>query len=105
MTARILLAALGLTIVFAAGALSSEGWAAEPPGGRPGALPKGSYKDTCTCKVSGGVELSCFCANIQAKWFRTVMDVRQCAAPQDIKNCEGVLTCTTNAGAQCPVKN
>jgi hypothetical protein len=94
-----------LTAIALLAALSTVAVAAEPPGGRAGALPKGSYSSSCACKFSAGVELACFCANLHAKWFRTVMDVRSCAAPHDIKNCEGVLTCTAGAAAQCPAKN
>jgi hypothetical protein len=78
-------------------------FAAESPGKRDaGGMPKGSFAASCACQFSGGALLSCFCNNIQAKWIRSTMDVRQCAAPKDIKNCEGVLTCTDGASAQCP---
>jgi hypothetical protein len=101
MTIRALLVASAL-----AAALSAPAWSAETPGKRgAGGVPKGSYAASCACKFSGGVELACFCANLHAKWFRTVLDVRSCPAPQDIKNCEGTLTCTENAAATCPAKN
>ncbi len=67
-------------------------------------LPKGSYSTSCTCQLSGGVQLLCFCNNLQAKMFETTMDLRTCAAPKDIKNCDGTLTCTQGASAQCPAK-
>lgn len=92
-----------LALIGLAASLALPAWAAETPGKRgPGGQPKGTYAQSCTCQFSGGVELACFCNNIQAKWIRTVMDVRSCPAPKDIKNCEGILTCTENAGAQCP---
>jgi hypothetical protein len=99
MTIRALLVASALVA-----ALSAPAWPAETPGkrGAGGVLPKGSYSSSCACKFSGGVELACFCANLHAKWFRTVMDVRSCLAPADIKNCEGVLTCTESTAAICP---
>jgi hypothetical protein len=40
--------------------------------------------------------------NLHARWFRTAMDIRSCPAPKDIKNCEGVLTCTPGAASSCP---
>lgn len=102
MTPRIVAVAAAVTLLASATLAA----AAEPPGKRgAGGIPKGSYADSCACKFSGGVELACFCANLHAKWFRTVLDVRSCPAPKDIKNCEGVLTCAENAGAQCPAKN
>ena len=79
--------------------------AAEGPGKRdPSGMPKGSFSASCTCQMSGGVDLICFCANLQAKMFQTTLDVRSCPAPNDIKNCDGKLTCTTGASAQCPEK-
>ncbi len=65
-------------------------------------LPKGSYSGSCTCQMSGGVTLMCFCSNVQAKMFETTLDLRSCPAPKDIKNCDGRLTCTEGAGATCP---
>ncbi len=56
-------------------------------------LPKGSYQQSCTCQVSGGVTLMCFCNNLQGKMFETQIDVRNCALPKDIRNCNGKLTC------------
>ena len=67
-------------------------------------LPKGSYSTSCTCQLSGGVTLMCFCNNLQAKMFETTLDVRNCHQPKDIKNCNGQLTCTESAAAQCPGK-
>ncbi len=67
-------------------------------------LPKGSYATSCTCQLSGGVQLLCFCNNLDAKMFETTMDLRSCPAPKDIKNCNGTLTCTEGAAAQCPAK-
>jgi hypothetical protein len=70
----------------------------------PSGLPKGSYSTSCTCQLSGGVTLMCFCNNLQAKMFETTLDLRNCHAPKDIKNCDGTLTCTESAAAQCPGK-
>ena len=83
--------------------LSAAGEAAESPGKRDASgMPKGSFSASCACQFSGGVELACFCANTNAKWFRTTMDVRSCPGPKDIKNCDGVLTCTAGSAAACP---
>ncbi len=77
--------------------------AAESPQKRDaGGLPKGSYEGSCTCQISGGTTLICYCNNLQAKMFQTTMDVRNCPAPKDIKNCDGNLTCVTGQGAECP---
>ena len=65
-------------------------------------LPLGSYSASCTCTFSGGAYLSCFCANLNAKWFQTSIDARTCPGPKDIKNCNGVLTCTSGTTAACP---
>ncbi len=70
----------------------------------PSGLPKGSYSTSCTCQLSAGVTLMCFCNNLQAKMFETTLDLRNCHAPKDIKNCNGQLTCTESAAAQCPGK-
>ncbi len=56
-------------------------------------LPKGSYQQSCTCQVSGGTTLLCFCANLQGRMFETDIDLRSCPLPKDIKNCNGRLTC------------
>jgi hypothetical protein len=97
MTARTLLALVSLLALLAAPA-----GAAEPPGKRDArGWPLGSYSSSCACQVSGGVALSCYCANLHAKWFRTVMDMRSCPAPKDVKNCEGVLTCTASGTTPC----
>lgn len=83
--------------------LPLQAFAAESPGKRDASgMPKGSFSASCACQFSGGALLSCFCNNIQAKWIRSSIDVRQCPGPKDIKNCEGVLTCTESANAQCP---
>lgn len=62
-------------------------------------MPKGSYRDSCQCQISGGVTLLCFCANINARMFQTQMDVRTCQPPKDIKNCDGRLKCVDTGGA------
>jgi len=67
-------------------------------------LPKGSYSGSCTCQISGGVTLMCFCNNVQAKMFETMIDIRTCHQPKDIKNCNGTLTCTETVAIQCPAK-
>ncbi len=99
MTVRTLLA-----IIFSVAAfLATPAGAAESPGKRDArGLPVGAYSSSCACQFSGGVELSCYCANLHARWFRTVMDIRSCPAPKDIKNCEGVLTCTASGTTPCP---
>ncbi len=99
MTVRTLLA-----IIFSVAAfLATPAGAAESPGKRDArGLPVGAYSTSCACQFSGGVELSCYCANLHARWFRTVMDIRSCPAPKDIKNCEGVLTCTASGTTPCP---
>lgn len=80
-------------------------FAAESPSKRDSSgLPKGSYSGSCTCQMSGGITLMCFCSNVQARMFQTTLDVRNCAAPKDIKNCDGRLTCTEGASAACPAK-
>ena len=99
---RIQAFALGLVLL---GAASAVALAAEGPGKRDSSgAPKGSFASSCTCQMSGGVQLICYCANLQAKMFQTTIDVRSCPAPNDIKNCDGTLTCTTGASAQCPEK-
>ena len=95
---RILLSILSVIVLLAAPA-----GAAESPGKRDArGLPTGTCSSSCACQFSGGVELSCYCANLHAKWFRTVLDIRSCPAPRDIKNCEGVLTCTASGTTPCP---
>jgi hypothetical protein len=96
--------ALALSLLLLA-AVPGTALAAEGPGQRdPSGMPKGSFSASCTCQVSGGVTLICYCANLQAKMFQTTLDLRNCPAPNDIKNCDGKLTCTTGASAQCPEK-
>lgn len=96
--------ALGLAVVVL-GAASGLALAAEGPSKRdPSGLPKGSYSGSCTCQMSGGITLMCFCSNVQAKMFETTLDLRNCPAPKDIKNCDGRLTCTEGASASCPAK-
>jgi hypothetical protein len=56
-------------------------------------LPKGSYQQSCTCQISGGMTLLCMCANPQGKYFQTDFDVRNCPSPKDIRNCLGKLIC------------
>ncbi|HEX9463278.1 MAG TPA: hypothetical protein VGB82_11830 [Alphaproteobacteria bacterium] len=56
-------------------------------------LPRGSYQQSCTCQVSGGTTLLCFCNNVQGRMFETDIDLRACPLPKDIKNCNGKLTC------------
>ena len=98
MTARTVFTALALSAF-----LATPAGAADSPSKRDArGLPVGSYSTSCACQFSGGTELTCFCANVKAKWFRTSMDVRACPGPKDIKNCEGVLTCTAGAVAACP---
>lgn len=94
--------ALGLVLLGA----GSVALAAEMPqkSKNTSGLPKGSYSTSCTCQLSGGVQLLCFCNNLQAKMFETTMDLRSCPQPKDIKNCDGQLTCTQGAAAQCPGK-
>lgn len=82
----------------AGGASAAEGQAKRDPSG----LPKGSYAESCTCQISGGVTLMCYCSNLQARMFQTTLDVRSCPLPSDIKNCDGRLTCTDGAAASCP---
>jgi hypothetical protein len=62
--------------------------------------PKGSYQQSCSCQISGGVTLMCYCANLQGRMFQTNMDVRQCPLPKDIKNCNGNLKCIEK-GQEC----
>jgi hypothetical protein len=62
-------------------------------------LPKGSYQQSCTCQISGGVTLLCMCANPQGKYFQTDFDVRNCPPPKDIRNCFGKLICVDPKGA------
>ena len=94
--------ALGLALL---GGASAAALAAEMPTKQDrSGMPKGSYSGSCTCQLSGGVQLMCFCNNLQAKMFETTMDLRSCPAPKDIKNCDGQLTCTAGASAQCPGK-
>ncbi len=77
--------------------------AAETPQKRAfGGLPKGSYSGSCSCALSGGIYLNCYCNNLQSKMFETTMDTRECHAPKDIKNCDGRLTCTDSSSTQCP---
>lgn len=100
-TARLFLAILAIISLVVA--LAGPVGAAESPSKRDArGLPTGSYSSSCTCQFSGGVELSCFCANLNAKWFRTAMDMRSCPAPKDVKNCEGNLTCTASGTTPCP---
>jgi hypothetical protein len=97
---QVLAAAVGLLAMTAA-----AGLAAEVPRGEGGTgIPKGSYSASCTCQLSGGMYLMCFCNNVEAKYFQTTMDLRSCPAPKDIKNCNGQLTCTEGASAACPGK-
>lgn len=93
--------------IVVAVALATPAFAAEMPNKKPefGGLPKGSYSVSCTCAMSGGANLMCYCNNVQAKMFRTTLDIRSCPLPKDIKNCDGLLTCTESAGARCPEKN
>jgi len=63
-------------------------------------LPKGSYQQSCTCQMSGGVTLLCMCANPEGKYFETTYDVRNCTLPKDIRNCFGKLVCVDPKGAQ-----
>ena len=102
MSKRIQAFAVGLAMLAATtiSALAAEG----PKNRDPSGLPKGGYSSSCTCQLSGGITLMCFCANLQAKMFETTLDVRSCPAPKDIKNCDGRLTCTESAGAACPAK-
>lgn len=91
-----------LSVVVLAAA-SGAAVAAENPSKRdPSGLPKGSFADSCTCQVSGGITLICYCSNLQARMFQTTLDVRSCPAPKDIKNCDGRLTCTDGVNAACP---
>jgi len=62
-------------------------------------LPRGSYQQSCTCQLSGGVTLICMCANPQGKYFQTDFDVRNCPLPKDIRNCFGKLLCVDPKGA------
>lgn len=64
-------------------------------------MPKGSYRDSCQCQLSGGLTLVCYCANINARMFQTTMDVRSCQPPKDIKNCDGRLTCVDGPATGC----
>jgi len=89
-------------LVIAAMAMSAA-FAAETPRARAfGGIPKGSYSGSCTCALSGGIYLTCYCNNLQSKMFQTNMDLRTCLGPKDIKNCNGTLTCTESASASCP---
>jgi hypothetical protein len=64
-------------------------------------LPKGSYQQSCTCRVSGGTTLLCFCNNVQGRMFETDLDLRSCPLPKDIKNCNGKLTCVDPKVGEC----
>ena len=102
----ILLAALAAWLLPAASAADGDGISTpaqlaqrgrEPDDG----MPKGSYRDSCQCQLSGGITLLCFCQNINARMFQTTMDIRSCQAPKDIKNCDGRLKCVDGPAAQC----
>src|SRR5262249_26084846 len=67
---------------------------------RPGDLPKGSYRDSCQCQISGGIYLQCYCANLNARMFQTNLDIRTCQAPKEIRNCDGHLRCK-DKGEEC----
>ncbi|HEX9465590.1 MAG TPA: hypothetical protein VGB82_23555 [Alphaproteobacteria bacterium] len=88
-------------------ALATSAFAAEMPNKKPefGGQPKGSYSVSCTCAMSAGIDLMCYCNNLQAKMFRTSLDIRKCPLPKDIKNCNGALTCTESQSARCPEQN
>ena len=64
-------------------------------------LPRGSYQQSCTCQMSGGIRLMCFCNNLKGKMFETEMDVRNCPLPKDIRNCNGKLKCLEPKGGEC----
>jgi hypothetical protein len=97
---RIQAFALGVAMLAVA---SGTALSAESPSKRdPSGLPKGSFVDSCTCQMSGGVTLICYCSNLQARMFQTTLDVRSCPAPKDIKNCDGRLTCTDGVNFACP---
>ena len=93
--------ALGFALFCAAGAMAAE---MPQKSNNTSGLPKGSYSGSCTCQLSGGVTLMCFCNNVQAKMFETQLDIRNCHQPKDIKNCNGTLTCTETVAIQCPGK-
>lgn len=90
----VLSAALAAAL-FAAPAVAQK--RGEPADG----MPKGSYRDSCQCQLSGGLTLVCYCANINARLFQTTLDVRSCQAPKDIKNCDGRLKCVDGPAAGC----
>ncbi len=98
---------ISVAAVLAAQLLIGAAYAAEMPNKAKafGAPPKGSYSLSCTCAMSAGTDLLCYCNNLQAKMFRTTMDIRQCPPPSDIKNCDGNLTCTQSQTVQCPGKD
>ena len=90
-----------LALVF----MATGSFAAETPKRRDtSGMPQGSFAASCTCAMSGGLYLHCFCSNLQAKLFQTVMDVRNCPGPKDIKNCRGQLTCTASTTTPCPAE-
>jgi len=91
-----------LGFMIAATAMSAATAAETPRAQAFGGMPKGSYTASCTCALSGGIYLNCFCNNLQSKLFQTNMDLRTCLGPKDIKNCNGALTCTASASASCP---
>lgn len=64
-------------------------------------MPKGSYRESCQCQLSGGLTLVCYCSNINARLFQTTLDVRSCQPPKDIKNCDGRLKCVDGPAAAC----
>jgi hypothetical protein len=96
----------GLAIVIAGAVLmAASAYSAESPSRRgAGGMPKGSFTASCSCAMSGGQQLMCYCANQAAKLFQTSLDLRACPGPKDIKNCDGRLTCTESATAQCPAR-
>ena len=95
---------ISVAAFLVANLLGAAAYAAEMPNKATGfgAPPKGSYSTSCTCALSAGSDLLCYCNNLQAKMFRTSLDIRQCQKPKDIKNCNGNLTCTDSASMQCP---
>lgn len=102
LTAALAALLLGTPSAAPAGDLSSQQLAAETPGQqRPGGMPKGSYQQSCQCQLSGGMTLLCMCANINARYFQTTLDVRSCQPPKDIKNCDGRLKCVDGPAAEC----
>jgi hypothetical protein len=98
---------ISVAALLAANLIAGAAFASEMPAKARafGAPPKGSYSVSCTCAFSGGHDLMCYCNNLQAKMFATTLDVRQCPLPNDIKNCDGTLTCTQSPTTQCPSKN